>query len=237
MDLMIAAAVAVDSVVAEVDAVETFNHLDVVVVDSMMTAGVVVDGAVIEVLTVVGVAVEAAAVVVVAEAEIVIIVIVAMIVEVEEIAAKVVVPDEHHQEDRHLLIRRNLDGIQVQNRIKHHDGETHHQRKNQLVKDGVMPHQIKMTHQNRKQEVDGEQVQNKMKEQVVGVKKNQNLMIKQNPMYRYLNQLEKTQLLNRPQSQCRSSLQSLIKSLMMSLNQPQFRLQFHLQHKTTKTLP
>ena len=44
MDLMIAAVVAVDSVVAEVDAVETFNHLDVVVVDSMMTAGVVVDG-------------------------------------------------------------------------------------------------------------------------------------------------------------------------------------------------
>ena len=47
MDLMIAAVVAVDSVVAEVDAVETFNHLDVVVVDSMMTAGVVVDGAAI----------------------------------------------------------------------------------------------------------------------------------------------------------------------------------------------
>ena len=191
----------------------------------------------------VGVAVEAAAVVVVAEAEIVIIVIVAMIVEVEEIAAKVEVPnvivvqDEHHQEDRHLLIKRNLDGIQVQKQIKHHDGETHHQRKSQLVKDGVMPHQIKMTHQNRKQEVDGEQVQNKMKEQVVGVKKNQNLMIKQNPTYRYLNQSEKTQLLNRHQSQCRSSLQSLIKSLMMSLNQPQFRLQFHLQHKTTKTLP
>ena len=48
MDLMIAAAVvAVDSVVVEVDAVETFNHLDVVVVDSMMTAVEAVDGVVI----------------------------------------------------------------------------------------------------------------------------------------------------------------------------------------------
>ena len=189
--------------------------------------------------------VEAAAVVVVAEVEIVIIVIVAMIVEVEEIVAKVEVPNvivvqgEHHQEDRHLLVKQNLDGIQVQKR-NHQDGETHHQRKNQLVKDGVMPHQIKMTHhQNRKQEVDGEQVQNKMKEQVVGVKKNQKLMIKQNPMYRYPNQSGKTQLSNRHMSlsQCRTNLQSLIKSLMKSLNQPQFRLQFHLQHKTTKTLP
>ena len=189
--------------------------------------------------------VEAAVAVVVVEVEIVIIVIVAMIVEVEEIVAKVEVPnvivaqDEHHQEDRHLLVKQNLDGIQVQKR-NHQDGETHHQRKNQLVKDGVMPHQIKMTHhQNRKQpEVDGEQVQNKMKEQVVGVIKNQK--IKQNPMYQYPNRSEKTRLLKRLQSrfQCRTSqLQSLIKSLMKSLNQPQFRLQFHLQHKTTKTLP
>ena len=185
--------------------------------------------------------VEAAVAVDVAEVEIVIIVIVAMIVEVEEIVAKVEVPnvivaqDEHHQEDRHLLVKQNLDGIQVQKRINHQDGEMHHQRKNQLV-DGV--HQIKMTHhQNRKQpEVDGEQVQNKMKEQVVGVIKNQK--IKQNQ--RYPNQSEKTQLLKRHQSrsQCRTSqFQSLIKSLMKSLNQPQFRLQFHLQHKTTKTLP
>ena len=184
--------------------------------------------------------VEAAAVVVAAEVEIVIIVIVAMIVEVEEIVAKVEVPnvivaqDEHHQEDRHLLVKQNLDGIQVQKRINHLDGEMHHQRKNQLV-DGVHP---RMTHhQNRKQpEVDGEQVQNKMKEQVVGVIKNQK--IKQNQ--RYPNQSEKTRLLKRHQSrsQCRTSqLQSLIKSLMKSLNQPQFRLQFHLQHKTTKTLP
>ena len=186
--------------------------------------------------------VEAAVAVDVAEVEIVIIVIVAMIVEVEEIVAKVEVPNvivvqgEHHQEDRHLLVKQNLDGIQVQKRINHQDGEMHHQRKNQLVKDGVMHHQIKMTHhQNRKQEVDGEQVQNKMKEQVVGVKKNQK--IKQNPMYRYPNQSGKTQLSNRYQSQCRTNLQSLIKSLMKSLNQPQFRLQFHLQHKTTKTLP
>jgi len=44
MDLMIAAVVAVDSVVVEADAVETFNHLDVVVVDSMMTAVEAVDG-------------------------------------------------------------------------------------------------------------------------------------------------------------------------------------------------
>ena len=45
MDLMIAAAVvAVDSVVVEADAVETFNRLDVVVVDSMMTAVEAVDG-------------------------------------------------------------------------------------------------------------------------------------------------------------------------------------------------
>ena len=179
--------------------------------------------------------------VVVAEVEIVIIVIVAMIVEVEEIVAKVEVPnvivaqDEHHQEDLHLLVKQNLDGIQVQKQ-NHQDGETHHQRKNQLVKDGVMPHQIKMTHhQNRKQEVDGEQVQNKMKEQVVGVKKNQK--IKQNPMYRYPNPSGKPQLSYRHLPQCRTNLQSLIKSLMKSLNQPQFRLQFHLQHKTTKTLP
>ena len=47
MDLMIAAVVAVDSVVVEADAVETFNHLDVVVVDSMMTAVEAVDGVVI----------------------------------------------------------------------------------------------------------------------------------------------------------------------------------------------
>ena len=45
MDLMIAAAVvAVDSVVVEADAVETFNRLDAVVVDSMMTAVEAVDG-------------------------------------------------------------------------------------------------------------------------------------------------------------------------------------------------
>ena len=45
MDLMIAA-VAVDSVVVEVDAAAavTFNHLDVVAVDSMMTAVEAVDG-------------------------------------------------------------------------------------------------------------------------------------------------------------------------------------------------
>ena len=43
MDLMIAA-VAVDSVVVEVDAAETFNHPDVVVVDSMTTAVEAVDG-------------------------------------------------------------------------------------------------------------------------------------------------------------------------------------------------
>ena len=43
MDLMIAA-VAVDSVVVEVDAAETFNHPDVVVVDSTMTAVEAVDG-------------------------------------------------------------------------------------------------------------------------------------------------------------------------------------------------
>ena len=186
--------------------------------------------------------VEAAVAVDVAEVEIVIIVIVAMIVEVEEIVAKVEVPnvivaqDEHHQEDRHLLVKQNLDGIQVQKRINHQDGEMHHQRKNQLV-DGVHPRMNH--HQNRKQpEVDGEQVQNKMKEQVVGVIKNQK--IKPNPMYQYPNRSEKTQLLKRLQSrsQCRTSqLQSLIKSLMKSLNQPQFRLQFHLQHKTTKTLP
>ena len=45
MDLMIeAAVVAVDSVVVEADAVETFNRLDAVVVDSMMTAVEAVDG-------------------------------------------------------------------------------------------------------------------------------------------------------------------------------------------------
>ena len=39
-----AVVVAVDSVVVEADAVETFNRLDAVVVDSMMTAVEAVDG-------------------------------------------------------------------------------------------------------------------------------------------------------------------------------------------------
>ena len=185
---------------------------------------------------------EVAAAVVVAEVEIVIIVIVAM-TEVEEIVAKVevlsaiVAQGVHHHEDHHPVIK-NLEvvGILVQNQINHQDGEMHHQRKNQLVKDGAMPRQIKMTHQNQKPEVDGDQVPNLQKDQVVGVKNlNQNPMINpkkyQNPN-RYRNQPE----WNR--SQYRSSLLSLIKSLMnQSQNQSQFRLQFHQQHITTKTLP
>lgn len=111
MDSMIVAVV-VDSVEAEVDAAETFNRLDVVGVDLMMTVVEAVDGVAIEVQTVVGVVVVAAAVAVaVVEVEIVIIVIVAMIVEAEEIVAKVEVQNGivaqglHHQEDRHLLIK------------------------------------------------------------------------------------------------------------------------------------
>ena len=42
--MIAAAVVAVDSVVVEADAVETFNRLDAVVVDSMMTAVEAVDG-------------------------------------------------------------------------------------------------------------------------------------------------------------------------------------------------
>lgn len=110
MDSMIVAVV-VDSVVAEVDAAETFNRLDVVGVDLMMTVVEAVDGVAIEVQTVVGVVVVAAVAVAVVEVEIVIIVIVAMIVEAEEIVAKVEVQNGivaqglHHQEDRHLLIK------------------------------------------------------------------------------------------------------------------------------------
>ena len=149
------------------------------------------------------VAVEAAAAVVVAEVEIVIIVTVAM-TEVEEIVAKVEVQNAivaqgvHHHDDRHQVIKNptnQVAGIQVQNNQNHHDGEMHHQRKNQLVKDGEMPRQIKMTHhQNRKPEVDGDQVPNQLKDQVVGVKKTQNLMINRNRKYRYLNR--KYRLLN-----------------------------------------